>query len=145
MITLLTALTCYSILAQVPGEPTISWWWETAQKIGPGASFVLGVVVVVLWKAWVDKDKQLVAQANAWQLIVDAKDKQFQSEVAYSKERDKQTLTVMIELTTLIKGIDTRDISSAKELDNGIKAVLEAVADLKNTIREHLPRTNTLS
>ncbi len=130
----------FSILAEAAVDPSMVWWWDTAQKIGAGASFVLGIGVAFLWRALENKDKALAAQQQAWQAIVDAKDKQFQTEVTYSKERDKQTLTVMLELTNLIKGMDSRDISNAKDYGIGLKAVLDAVMELKTMIRDHFPR-----
>lgn len=109
----------HTLLAQAPSDPSFSWWWDVAQKVGAGATFVMGVVLCFLWRAYQAKDAQLT------------------SEVAYSKERDKQTLTVMLELTTLIKGMDVRDSKSSDRLDAGVTAILSSISELKHTIREH--------
>lgn len=111
--------TILSTLADVPGDPNFSWWWDTAQKVGAGATFVLGIVVAFLWKAYLDKDKQLGV------------------EVAYSKERDKQTLTVMLELTSLIKGIDQQNKVDASVFAAGISSLLTAISDVKATVIAH--------
>jgi hypothetical protein len=107
----------FHLLAQasITTDPTFSWWWDTAQKVGAGATFVLGIVVFVLARAYSDKDKALA------------------SEVVYSKDRDKQTLTVMLELTALIRGIDQRD----KETAGSTAVVIAAIADVKATILQH--------
>lgn len=108
-----------TFLAQASGstmDPAFSWWWDTAQKVGAGATFVLGAVVVALARAYSEKDKALT------------------TEVAYSKERDKETLKVMLELTQLIKGIDQRD----KDASGNTAELLRAIADVKSCILQHL-------
>ncbi len=115
-------MTLYALmpfLAVDPTDPNFSWWWDTAQKVGAGATFVLGIVVAFVWKAYLDKDKQLGA------------------EVLYGKERDKQTLTVMLELTALIKGIDQQNKVDASVFQSGIASLLAAIADVKNTVIQH--------
>lgn len=107
------------LLAQVEADPTFSWWWDVAQKVGAGATFVMGVVLCFLWRAYQAKDAQL------------------SSEVAYSKERDKQTLTVIMELTTLIRGIDERDKKAASDGQMGTAEILKSIQELKSLVREH--------
>lgn len=115
------------LIAEVNPDPTFSWWWDTAQKVGAGATFVLGVVVCFLWKAYLDKDKQLGA------------------EVSYQKDRDKQNLTVMLELTNLVKTMDQRDTKSADETKASTGEVLKAIGELKNLIIQHMAAAQTHS
>ena len=93
----------------------ITSWWDIAQKVGSGAAFVLGVAVVYLWRAYL-------------------------GEVKYSKERDKQTLEVLIKLTTIVEGIERRDDRTEIRHEETKKALLEAIADLKDTITNHFAR-----
>lgn len=109
------------ILAQAaPDASILNGWWDIAQKVGSGGFLVSGVVVFFLAKAY------------------DAKDKALTAEVAYSKDRDKQTLTVMTEYTTLIKTMDARDVLSVSEAKSGTTSILKAIDDLKGTIMHHV-------
>ncbi len=77
-------------------------WFEVAKYIGAGGAFVLGLVA---WKIW-----------NA-----------YQSELAYSKTRDRETLVVLNALGTNDRDHATRDAS-----------ILEAINELKELIQRHL-------
>lgn len=111
-------------------DPTLSWWWETVQKIGAGATFVMGVVLVFLWRAYQAKDAQITT-------VTKEKDAQLAVEVAYSRDRDKQTLVVMSELMTLIRGIDERDKKAADSSLTSTSEILKAITELKGIVREH--------
>lgn len=110
-----------AILAQASVESsTLATAWDVAQKVGSGGALVLIVVVYYLGRAYQQKDAALTA------------------EVAYSKDRDKQTLTVMLELTALIRGMDKRDADFNTAWSTGTASLMAAIVDVKNTIREHL-------
>ncbi len=112
-----------AILAQAASDTSIAGAWDVAQKVGAGGALVLIVVVIFLWKAYLAKDKQLT------------------DEVTYSKDRDKQTLTVMIELTALIRGIDKRDIDSAGANAVSTKELMTVLAEIKGLIKEHINKS----
>ena len=109
------------IIAQAAPDPTtINGWWDIAQKLGSGGALVLGVVIYFLARAYTEKDKQLTA------------------EVAYSKERDKSTMTIMLELTALIKGMDQRDRDYEGKHHDGLQTLLKELLELKTLLKEHL-------
>ena len=86
----------------------VSAWWDVAKYVGAGGAFVLGIVC---WKIW---------QA-------------YQEEVKYSKQRDRETLTVLAEMVK-------EDAALATKLDHNKDQVLSAVADLKSTVLRHMEK-----
>jgi hypothetical protein len=86
-------------------------WWEIAQLAGAGATVVLGPVVLMFWK-------------------------RIQDDTNYIRESDKNTLTVLRELTaSLSTGI--RDSSSQHA------AILTAIQSAVSHIKEHIDVTRT--
>jgi hypothetical protein len=81
-------------------------WWEIAKFVGAGGAFVLGAVAYKLWNA-------------------------YQSELTYSKARDREMLTVLNTLTTTL---DKSDQAQASR-DSGLQRAIENLSEL---IREHL-------
>ena len=90
-------------------------WWDIAQKVGSGAAFVLGIGVWAVWKA-------------------------YREEVTYSKDRDRQTLEVLLKLTKITEGIDKRDEMSERYQSDSKRELLEAIRDLKTTIIAHFDK-----
>ena len=91
----------------------LSSWWEIAKYAGAGATFVLGVV---LWKLWPS----------------------YQDEVKYSKQRDRETLDVLVALTKVVNDAERRSSEVHNQNTEGIKAVLVAINRLSETIQNHL-------
>lgn len=131
------------ILAEVVTDPSgLNGWFsalfDIAQKLGIGATVVLGVGYYIQWK-----EKR--EQATDWKDLLIKKDTQLAQEVTYGKDRDRQTLTLLSELTTVIRNIDTRDTAevgaasiSRRELLEAVKEVGTSVAGLKTMILEHV-------
>ena len=94
----------------------LTGWWDVAQKIGSGAAFVLGIGIYFVWRAYT-------------------------GEVKYSKERDRQTLEMLMKLTTVIDGMEKRDEKAAATHDETKRELLAAIGDLKETIVTHFART----
>ena len=96
-------------------------WFEIAKYIGAGATFVLGIAVWKLWKA-------------------------YQAEVSYSKSRDKETLHVLSALTSMLKDAQAQDTLKDERLMSTIKSlgtdymteIKGAIHDLRNTIERHI-------
>ena len=91
--------------AQKMNDSGFSNWWEVAKYIGAGATFVLGIVVWKLWPA-------------------------YQSELQYSKQRDRETLDILSALTKVVQGNDLRATEAQRE-------VLAAIERLSDTIHTH--------
>ncbi len=87
-------------------------WFDIAQKIGSGAAFVLGIGLIFLWRAYLQ-------------------------ELTYSKQRDAQTLTVLLNLTNLMETNIERDKETAARAETNMTALLNAVAELRELVRSH--------
>lgn len=85
---------------------SISQWWEIAKYVGAGGAFVLGIVCWKLWSA-------------------------YREEVTYSKQRDRETLTVLAEM---IK----EDAALTTKLDNHQTQLIQAITELRNTVIAHM-------
>jgi len=103
-----------TLIAQAQGVETISLpgWWDITQKAGAGAAVVLGPVIFYLWKA-------------------------YQGETKYSKERDTQTLTVMLTLTKLIEDLNRKEDTASEKQEVMKVELLKAIGGLEAIIREH--------
>ncbi len=99
--------------------------------IGPGATVVLVVGFYFLGRAYAKKDEEL-------KTTIDKKDTQLAAEVVYSKDTARQMLTVMAELTSLIRGMDQRDTSSTVEIKALFQTVIASINELKHATRDHL-------
>lgn len=105
---------------------SLSGWWELAKTVGPGATVAMGVG---LW--WMNGE---LGRRNK---VIETKEADLKAEVTYGKELTTKQLTVISELTTVIKGIDKRDIDSVTAVDANTNKILGAIGDLKNTIIQH--------
>lgn len=117
------------LIAEASGSmdlTSLNGWWELAKQVGPGATLAMGVAI---W--W------LIAELGRRSVIIKDKETDLKAEVAYSKDLTTKQLTVISELTTVIKGIDKRDIDSVSAVDTNTKQILGAIADLKSTIIQH--------
>lgn len=117
------------LLAEASGAidfTSLSGWWELAKSVGHGATLAMGVGI---W--W------LVAELGRRTVTIKEKDSDLKAEVAYSKDLTTKQLTVISELTTVIRGIDKRDIDSVNAVDANTNKILGAITDLKNTIITH--------
>ncbi len=116
-----------SILAEAVPDPTgLSGWWDIAQKVGGGATLAMGFG---LW--WMNRE---LGRRDA---VIDKKDTDLKAEVQYSKDRDKQTLTVISELTAVVKAMDKRDSDGVSVTETNTTKILGAIADLRGVIIEH--------
>jgi hypothetical protein len=98
------------LLAQA--SESISGWFDIAQKIGSGAAFVMGLGIVFLWRAYA-------------------------AELKYSKSRDQQTLTVLLNLTKIVENLESRDKEFAVLHKESTNALLSAINGLKDLITDH--------
>ncbi len=117
------------LLAEASGTidfTSLSGWWELAKSVGPGATLAMGFG---LW--WMAAE--LTRRSNT----IKEKDTDLKTEVTYSKDLTTKQLTVISELTTVIRGIDKRDIDSVTAVDSNTRQILSAIADLKGTIIQH--------
>jgi hypothetical protein len=105
---------------------TLSGWWSLAQNVGPGATLA---TVFGLW--WMSKE------LSKRDDIIGKKDADLKAEVTYSKDLTAKQLTVISELTTLIHGIDRRDIDSVGAVDRNTDKILSAISDLKGAVIQH--------
>ncbi len=105
---------------------SLSGWWELAKSVGPGATLAMGVG---LW--W------MAAELKRRSDTIKEKDTDLKAEVTYSKDLTTKQLTVISELTTVIRGIDKRDVDSITLVDNNTRQILSAITDLKTTIINH--------
>jgi hypothetical protein len=105
---------------------SLSGWWNLAKEIGPGATLIMGICLF-----WMDK------QMGKRDDIIKQKDSDLKAEVTYSKDLTAKQLTVISELTTLIHGIDRRDIDSVGAVDRNTDKILAAIADLKGSVIQH--------
>lgn len=107
-------------IAQIAASPdTGGWWsflWDVAQKVGSGGFVVASVIIYKLWPS-------------------------YQAELAYSKDREKQTLTVLLELTTLIRGLDAHDKDAVSRHVESTKTVMDAIGKLSSLIERHLEKS----
>lgn len=124
-----------TILADAPGPidfTTLAGWWELAKSVGPGATLAMGVG---LW--W------MAAELGRRSATIKDKDTDLKAEVAYSKELTTKQLTVISELTVVIRGIDKRDIDSATLVDNNTNKILTAIKSLETTVIQHALNHNS--
>jgi hypothetical protein len=126
-----------SILAADAEISSLDGWWGITQKLGIGATFILGLWVFVLLKQRADETK-------VWQAALKDKEAQLATEVAYGKSRDRETLTVMSELMGLTRSIDARDkdsigavVANQKEVLSAISQVGAQVHTVRDLILEH--------
>jgi hypothetical protein len=105
---------------------TLSGWWELARSVGPGATLAMGVGIY-----WMS------AELKRRSDTIKEKDTDLKAEVSYSKDLTTKQLTVISELTTVIKGIDKRDIDSVTLVDTNTNKILTAIGALEKTIITH--------
>lgn len=92
-------------------------WWDIAQLAGAGAALVLGVAVRAVWHKWnADQDYH-----RARYLAIEA----------YQREADRNTLTVLGDLTNVLKN-DSRDIEQKHT------QLLGAIQQAVESIRSHV-------
>lgn len=118
-----------AILADTQGSidfTSLSGWWELAKSVGPGATLAMGFG---LW--W------MAAELTRRNQTIKDKDTDLKNEVSYSKELTTKQLTVISELTTLVRAIDKRDMDSVTVADGNTKQILSAIKSLETTVIQH--------
>jgi len=89
--------------------------WDLAQKGTPVAIVILAVGGAMLWRA-------------------------YQLELAYSKSRDRETLTMLLSLSHLITNLD-KDKHELREFHTSAKReVLDAIGRLEENVKEHFKK-----
>lgn len=98
-------------------------WWEIAKLGSPVAVFIMGVAGIFLWRA-------------------------YQGELQYSKSRDTQTLTALMDLTKVMENLEKQEdnllrlhMESAKELSSTMTVstdkLLATLKDMADLLRSH--------
>lgn len=87
-------------------------WFEMAQKVGSGAAFILGIGMIFLWRAYT-------------------------KELEYSKSRDTQTITVLLNLTKIVENLEQRDRDFLVKQETTAAAVMVAINGLRELIVSH--------
>lgn len=95
--------------------PNAEAMYEIAKSFGAGAAFLLTVACYVIWNA-------------------------YREELKYSRERERETLTVLSTLTNSLKDISKDGTLRDDKILEATKNILHLIESLQSTILRHLEK-----
>lgn len=97
-------------------------WFELAKALGPGASFILGVVVWAQWRKAISDDKKAAEEEK------------------YQRERDDKMREVLVGLTGMLRDLAKDGNTEKERMFENLNKIEGAIDTLQRCITEHLLR-----